>query len=357
VSNKSLIRDDRYFLTGDCGSIQFGSYFRKDQSGGDTPNDHSHENNYTLFYLATMNPPVRFRYFADQNYHENCEVPGFNFGLQTFDSNDVIRLTNKLASAVKGHSFNAAVSLAEGNKTLSMIGHRAGQLAGALSSLKRGNFNSFAKKLGVPSRNQPKVGKVSPSRLQDKWLEFEFGWRPLVNDIYEGSQAVFALTNRPLYRVYRSSINKKVDVFSTSGSTKVGTSEAILSYRVHVKEDYSPIASLGLLDPAEVLWELTPYSFVADWVVPVGNYLSARSFLSHLSSSVWSTYFSKVSLKSNFVSLAATPASGYRSLKRLDLTRQLASATLPRPTVKSFGQMAQWKHAADGFALLMQHRK
>jgi hypothetical protein len=30
---------------------------------------------------------------------------------------------------------------------------------------------------------------------------------------------------------------------------------------------------LGLLDPATVLWEIIPYSFVVDWFLPIGSYL------------------------------------------------------------------------------------
>lgn len=31
----------------------------------------------------------------------------------------------------------------------------------------------------------------------------------------------------------------------------------------------------GLLNPLEVIWELVPFSFVADWFLPIGDYLSA----------------------------------------------------------------------------------
>jgi len=34
----------------------------------------------------------------------------------------------------------------------------------------------------------------------------------------------------------------------------------------------------GLADPASVLWERTPLSFVADWMLPVGDFLAAVDF-------------------------------------------------------------------------------
>jgi hypothetical protein len=35
------------------------------------------------------------------------------------------------------------------------------------------------------------------------------------------------------------------------------------------------MSSLGLINPAEIVWELLPYSFVVDWFVPVSAWLSA----------------------------------------------------------------------------------
>jgi hypothetical protein len=50
---------------------------------------------------------------------------------------------------------------------------------------------------------------------------------------------------------------------------------------VYVRLDYkmdNPLlaqaANLGLTNPAALAWELVPFSFVADWFVPVGDYLN-----------------------------------------------------------------------------------
>lgn len=357
MTTTSLIVDNRFSASGDCGVGTFGLYFEKRADGGNTPNDRTHENSYNLFILATNVPQVSYKVNSTGLYRHGCSVPGFSFGLQTFDSNDVLSLTNKLASNIKGHSFNAAVSLGEGGKTLSMIGDRARQLYGALKSVKRGDLPSAARYLGVSNQSSKrKLPRSSSNKVQQNWLELEFGWRPLINDLYEGSQAVFSLTNRPLYRTFKSTIYKKKKEFNSDG-IYLGTNDALLTYRTHLKEDYSPIASLGLEDPSLVAWELLPYSFVADWVVPFGNYLEARAFLSHLGSSIWSTYFSKVQLKSNYIGTPFGLADSYRTYKRVDLVRAAVSPSLPLPTIKPFGKIASWRHAVDSLALLMQLKK
>jgi hypothetical protein len=54
--------------------------------------------------------------------------------------------------------------------------------------------------------------------------------------------------------------------------TKIrGTSRLV--YKVQ-NMDLAAFASLGLTNPLEIVWELLPYSFVLDWLVPVGRYLS-----------------------------------------------------------------------------------
>lgn len=40
--------------------------------------------------------------------------------------------------------------------------------------------------------------------------------------------------------------------------------------------------SLGLLDPLTLAWELIPFSFVVDWFLPVGTYLSQLTALNGL---------------------------------------------------------------------------
>ena len=37
------------------------------------------------------------------------------------------------------------------------------------------------------------------------------------------------------------------------------------------------LSSLGLVNPLEIAWERVPYSFVVDWLLPIGNWLSALS--------------------------------------------------------------------------------
>lgn len=60
------------------------------------------------------------------------------------------------------------------------------------------------------------------------------------------------------------------------------------------------LVQLGLTNPAEVAWEVVPFSFVIDWFIPVGNFLSSLDSLvgvqdltvcrGYKTTSVWSVH-------------------------------------------------------------------
>jgi len=35
------------------------------------------------------------------------------------------------------------------------------------------------------------------------------------------------------------------------------------------------VSQLGLVNPAEIVWEMMPYSFIADWFVPIGPWIGS----------------------------------------------------------------------------------
>jgi hypothetical protein len=46
------------------------------------------------------------------------------------------------------------------------------------------------------------------------------------------------------------------------------------AYLFEMREELGFSRQLGLLDPLSVVWENIPYSFVVDWFIPIGDYLS-----------------------------------------------------------------------------------
>jgi hypothetical protein len=75
-------------------------------------------------------------------------------------------------------------------------------------------------------------------------------------------------------------INQKIFIDSEVNVDVFGNYVRAVEESLRVKWRFRPNAAdlparLGLLNPAEVIWELVPFSFVADWFLPIGDYLSA----------------------------------------------------------------------------------
>jgi hypothetical protein len=60
-----------------------------------------------------------------------------------------------------------------------------------------------------------------------------------------------------------------------------------------MEEEISFGRSLGLTDPFQVLWEITPFSFVFDWFLPVGAFLENLAVIPSLKGRFLITKFSR----------------------------------------------------------------
>lgn len=173
------------------------------------------------------------------------------------------------------------ITLATAGQALDMITSRAVQLRRAYSELRRGRLVNFFKRLGIkPLPKHKNTLRTRPRDASAVWLEYWFGWSPLVADIHAAVDAlqsdfpddfVFSsakqkgqLRQRRKYW-YERDINYDW-VCSVRIQANVIVSNPNL-YRAN---------QLGLVNPAVVVWDVIPFSFVVDWFIPVGNFL--RSF-------------------------------------------------------------------------------
>lgn len=387
MTTRHIIKDGRTFLAGYCGGGgPVGTYFELNAVGDDNPlNDRKSENAYSFDLLASNNPAIAWRQpqwdteFKSGNWN-SCFGGFMDDGVYLeFDSNDEIRLINKLASNIRSHDFNLAIFIGEGKQSLNMLATRSAQLGRSIRALRKGNIPLFVSELGVnvkPKKapksrllrhargiEQPtKSGRLKSTTLADRnnaWLEFEFGVRPLMSDIYESSQAVFALTNRPLSRCFRARIYRGEDMGPLSvADASTGKRYTEKQIRVVLAEDYSPKASLGLTDPASLIWELTPWSFVVDWVIPIGSYLRARSFLNNVKlREGFTTYWQEYDRTRNSVptyEIVGLP--NFVKRRRLRRVPYAGSSVLPSPKLRKTSEIFDWKHAIDGVSLILQQK-
>lgn len=195
---------------------------------------------------------------------------------QNMINQSVTEALNKLNS----EKINIAVSMAEARKTVTQMASLISRIARSAIALKRGNV-AQAIRIVTGSRPGQSVNPGNP------WLEYQYGVRPLINDVIGLAQAAERglrnaghhvhvqrrmTSNLPLPKNPTPSV---YDIWQPSGSCKIG-----VETHFYAKVDSAHLdllSSLGLTNPLSVIWELTPYSFVIDWLLPIGNILQALS--------------------------------------------------------------------------------
>lgn len=273
-------------------------------------------------------------------------------------SNDDIALLNKLREKVAGSDFNAAVSLAEAHQSLVLIATGAQRIAGAIKAVKRGDFRAASKALSGPGNGRKIVAR--------NWLELQYGVKPLLNDVYNAAQSLAHFTGTPVrmtHTVYRS-VRGTV---TTQSQSTVRWSTASASKAVKIKAIISEVnipSLFGLTDPASVLWEKLPYSFVVDWFVPIGNYLAARG----LAQSITGTFVTSTITRMQCANPARTAfgesvqqwTDEYKSTRyrTVQLDRTISTTlSVKMPGIKPLSKWASWTHAANAVALLSQLKR
>lgn len=124
-----------------------------------------------------------------------------------------------------------------------------------------------------------------------EYLKFVYGWKPLMQDIHGILELAKDSSGRPLLLRGRGSskIQEQLGplvVNDISGYTlnkmpfRDVKSRVTCTVWAQVDPDQAGLRTLnqlGLLNPASLAWELVPWSFVVDWVLPIGSVLSALS--------------------------------------------------------------------------------
>lgn len=245
-------------------------------------------NNYTSDVVGNS---VSYPYFRIFKYFildppgvgtfENVPV-NWNNGTFNFDESQYYKPSYRplsealsdLLKQVKGHEFNLGVELGQAGQTVGLLAENLKKLGRAALALKRGDFAGAARCLGTSPR---KNTRLKPSDISGRWLELQYGWLPLISSSYEACQAFAAIMDGPRKTIFRSS-KRRVATWnlSTAPSTYSlickGYVRTAIQYELY--EEMSFTRQLGLEDPLSVAWELTPWSFVIDWFLPFGAYLS-----------------------------------------------------------------------------------
>lgn len=191
-----------------------------------------------------------------------------------------------------------AANIAEGRKAIDSIARRAATLTRFTRTVARGDFYGASIQLGLTEAPRKVSRKKS---LADNWLEYHFGWEPLVKDIGASLEiAIDPYFPKKVRASGRDVYNRRgYNITSPSGNTsyrrkEVYTIDDVCSMGAYVSvrnPNVALLSQLGFINPLSVAWELVPFSFVVDWFGNVGQVLGSMTDLAGLDlSNSWYTH-------------------------------------------------------------------
>lgn len=185
-------------------------------------------------------------------------------------------------------SIDVGQFLGESKSTVGMIANRALQIAEAAKHLRNGNLrgiqdvlkHDLTLKQRAVVDGHLKGGLQGKDLLANTWLEYQYGWRPLVQDVYGAMDAYRDKIKVGMPVKASASNGVKLKGFNELKNDNSGQWTSGTSIRSSIKGDVAnsgarTLQQLGLLNPASLAWNLLPYSFVADWFIPIGNILDS----------------------------------------------------------------------------------
>lgn len=205
-----------------------------------------------------------------------------------FNTSAEYRARSKVISDIQRIKVNVAQNIAEYRQVGNMFSTNARRIANAYRALRRGDVSGMAKHIPVRKRHQQNLLRRGPLDVRREapsiWLELQYGWNPLLGDIYTGMTEFYRRVESG-YPIrargtgsFTESYGTKLDSDSGWVSFRDSTTRTFKNlYIIEYEVDHSQLANLddwGVTNPALLAWELVPYSFVVDWFIPVGDWLS-----------------------------------------------------------------------------------
>lgn len=287
----------------------------------------------------------------------------------------------KLLSKIKDQKANLAQAYMESAQVHRMIGGATVKIAAALVFLRKGQLGNAAQEFGLNvSRRQATRYRKAMSRAKDPnaventlaqgVLAIQYGIRPLLSDITGAAELYAQKVTREVVATAKAS---HVHFFEESRSKSFssnynaygpykGVAQCKTSGRITVKyqcsfskgsEVHHTLKQMGMTNPFLLGWELLPWSFVIDWFIPIGEWLSnldAALGLDYLDggySVLIDVSHQRRQVVTGHVETSSKSSVSVKSFQRIPLSG------FPSTSFPTFKNPASWEHALNGVALLV----
>lgn len=365
--------------------------WRKTHTWERTPNFKSYRprdrpmNNRDLKYMEWTGSSRSLCIQTDGYYNLSMGNPFLTFPRTTdvwpVPSTVLAQSVSKIVSNVQGAKVNLGQMMLERRQTVNLVATTASRLAQSYFALRRGNLDHAFKALALKRSPPRKVlsdyryrfSKSPDDAASSLWLELQYGWKPLLSDIYDSAEllAESAARRNPVCEVkgrgFEKTVNRNFPIFfGNLGNQAVGSQteqySALTCIQYTISNEMASVLSkTGISNPALLAWELMPYSFVIDWFLPVGQYLESFTAYDGLTFRSGYQVTRTISMANcqpaktswRYGTYASCTASGQLSFKGARYTRSKLTG-FPRASFPSLKNPFSPSHAASAISLLVQ---
>lgn len=192
---------------------------------------------------------------------------------------------NMAYSKMSQAELDLPLMLAEANKTISLLALTAMRLAKLVKGVKKQAAQLAAGKFpNVSWKDIP----TSTKEFSSLWLEYRYGWRPLLMDLTKAVEYLKkspALTPRRTFRGFNEDLSDtSIDWTTSEGGFSYRFVGSITTDRIaragvltEIDLGLETLRDLGGFNMAGTAWELIPYSFVVDWFIDVKGILASMN--------------------------------------------------------------------------------
>lgn len=250
---------------------------------------------------------------------------------------------------------NLAEMFATRQQTIDMIGKAARDIASSARALRRGNFRDAARHLGV--------GDFRPKsqRFSDRWLELQYGWKPLLGSIYDALEAPSpnasrVVTARKTFtRPFSYNEGRTTNGVYLDCNAQFNMAVTVSALITMTNSSLQAANAYGITNPALLAWELVPYSFVVDWFLPIGTWISAQTALSGIQvseSSITTTSSYDITYQTKGGTGLPSSTTIIPGTKREVYSKKERSLSIPHPSFPRPDFQLSTSHALNAIALL-----
>lgn len=252
----------------------------------------------------------------------------------------VLDWQTKLRLKIKSRAVNLGTTLVEYRQTADM-------------------FSLFARKASSAYRDyrdlrRLRFRKLSPCDVAAAELTYSYGLEPLANDLYDSYQALgHKLTEPNVHRIASAVKEEHTEVW-TSGPHRSVVDWSFKQYAIAYVEFIANANDFTIGNPAELAWEVVPFSFVVDWAIPIGEALSALDALKDVKSITgtvttkrkWNSRVTSPYLENLGYSQENPTRHTFKGVKRDIIT------SIPLPSVPKWDPSKSFRAVAHGLSLL-----